>query len=137
MKKFLIAILLFFLALPAFAQDSEQEDRSFFLNFVESKLSTPNRQIRINNIQGVLSSNAVISEITIADREGVWLRIVNARIDWQDALGIKNVVASLFARNVFDKVYQTAATGLNNTLGISTKQFGEPRVVGLSLSFDY
>jgi len=63
--------------------------------------------------------------------------LVNARIDWQDALGIKNVVASLFARNLFDTVYETAATGLNNTLGISTKQFGEPRVVGVSLSFDY
>ncbi len=63
--------------------------------------------------------------------------LVNARIDWQDALGIKNVVASLFARNVFDKVYQTSATALNNTLGVSTKQFGEPRVIGASLSFDY
>ena len=30
----------------------------------------------------MLSSNATISEITIADREGIWLRITNARIVW-------------------------------------------------------
>ena len=50
--------------------------------YVEGQLSTPNRQIRINGIQGVLSSNATIGEITIADRQGVWLRITNARIVW-------------------------------------------------------
>ena len=50
--------------------------------YVEGQLSTPNRQIRINGIQGVLSSNATIGEITIADRQGIWLRITNARIVW-------------------------------------------------------
>ena len=30
----------------------------------------------------MLSSNATIGEITIADREGIWLRITNARIVW-------------------------------------------------------
>ncbi len=39
-------------------------------------------QFRINNIQGVLSSDATIGEITIADRESVWLKITNARIVW-------------------------------------------------------
>ena len=52
------------------------------MSYVEEQLSTPNRQIRINGIQGVLSSNASIAEITIADRQGVWLRITNARIVW-------------------------------------------------------
>ena len=64
------------------ARTAEQADRSYFIGFVEDKLSTPNRQIRIGNIQGALSSNATIGSITIADREGVWLRITNARIVW-------------------------------------------------------
>jgi translocation and assembly module TamB len=82
--RFLVALLLLLSALPAWAQDAstEAEDRSYFIGLVENQLSGPNRQIRINGIQGALSSNATISEITIADREGVWLRIINARIDW-------------------------------------------------------
>ena len=82
MIRIFLTIVLFVLALPVFAQDTEQADRSYFVGFVEDQLSSPNRQIRISNIQGVLSSNATIGEITIADRDGVWLRIVNARIVW-------------------------------------------------------
>ncbi len=67
---------------PAFAQESEAEDRSYFLGLVEDKLSGPNRIIRISGIQGVLSSNATIGSITIADKQGVWLKITNARIVW-------------------------------------------------------
>ncbi len=76
----MLACLVF--AAPVFAQEEETETRSRFTRFVESQLSSDNRQIRLNGIQGALSSEAVIGEITIADREGVWLRIVNARIEW-------------------------------------------------------
>lgn len=77
----LLAIL--FLAFPALAQDeTPEEERSYLVGLLEDQLSTPNRQIRLNNIQGALSSDATIGEITIADREGVWLRIINARINW-------------------------------------------------------
>lgn len=75
--------LLFALLVPALAQDeTPDEERSLFLGFVEDQLSGPNRDIRISNIQGVLSSNATIGLITVADNEGVWLRIVNASIVW-------------------------------------------------------
>ncbi|MEZ5805298.1 MAG: translocation/assembly module TamB domain-containing protein [Rhizobiaceae bacterium] len=80
--RLLLVLLLILFAAPAFAQETPEEERSYFINYVEEQLSTPNRQIRINNIQGVLSSNATIGEITIADREGVWLRITNAQIVW-------------------------------------------------------
>ena len=82
MTRIILAILLFILSLPAMAQDAEEAERSFFIRLVEDQLSAPNRQIRISGIQGVLSSNATIGEITIADREGIWLRITNARIVW-------------------------------------------------------
>ncbi|MCB1475745.1 MAG: translocation/assembly module TamB domain-containing protein, partial [Rhodobiaceae bacterium] len=59
-----------------------EEERSSFLSFVENQLSAPGRQIRIGSIQGILSSNATISEITVADDQGVWLRIENAGIVW-------------------------------------------------------
>ena len=80
----LLAILLFALfAFPALAQqETPQEERSYFIAFVEDQLSGPNRQIRIEGIQGVLSSNATFGSITVADNEGVWLRITNAAIVW-------------------------------------------------------
>jgi translocation and assembly module TamB len=82
LTRFLLIILAILFAGPAFAQDEEAETRSAFTRFVENQLSAENRQIRLRGIQGALSSEAVIGEITVADREGVWLRIVNARIDW-------------------------------------------------------
>ncbi|WP_274424242.1 translocation/assembly module TamB domain-containing protein [Chelativorans sp. YIM 93263] len=85
MTRSILALFAFLLCLPAFAQDTDttaEEERSLFTSFLEDQLSTPNRQIRISGIQGALSSEAIIAEITIADREGVWLRISNAVIDW-------------------------------------------------------
>jgi len=70
-------------AVPLLAQDmSEAEQRDWFVQFVEGQLSTPDRQIRLSNIDGALSSQASIREVTISDKDGVWLRINNAAIDW-------------------------------------------------------
>lgn len=52
------------------------------LAFIEDRLSAPNRQIRLQGIEGVLSSNARIGAITVADNDGVWLRITDAEIVW-------------------------------------------------------
>ncbi|MCO6390793.1 translocation/assembly module TamB [Aliihoeflea aestuarii] len=82
MTRFLIALAFVFFSAPAFAQETEAETRSLFTNFIQNQLSTPNRQISISGIQGALSSNARIGSITVADREGVWLRITNASIEW-------------------------------------------------------
>lgn len=83
MTRFVFLLAALFLALPALAQDeSDGETRSRFTRFVESQLSSENRQIRLNGIDGALSSEATIREITVADRQGVWLRIENARIVW-------------------------------------------------------
>jgi translocation and assembly module TamB len=80
--RFVAALLTLFLAFPVLAQDTPEEERGFFIDFVENQLSSSNRQFRISGIQGILSSEATIASITIADREGVWLRISNAGIDW-------------------------------------------------------
>jgi translocation and assembly module TamB len=80
--RILAALFCLLVALPAHAQESEAETRSLFTNFIQNQLSTPNRQIQISGIQGALSSNAQIGSITVADREGVWLRITNASIEW-------------------------------------------------------
>lgn len=96
-----IALLAFILfAIPAVAQEQQEEEgRSYFISFVESRLSAPNRRIRFSGLSGLLSSEASVGQITIADREGVWLRIENAKLNWsrtalfRGRLSIQSLVA--------------------------------------------
>ncbi len=87
MTRFLLLLTVLLTLLPLApgavrAQDSAESDKSALTRFVEKQLSAENRQIRLNDIEGALSSDATIGEITVADRQGVWLRIVNAHIVW-------------------------------------------------------
>src|SRR5690606_37431587 len=60
--------------------DAEQKD--WLTSFVEGQLSTPERQIRLSNIDGILGSDVSVREITISEQEGVWLRVNNASLNW-------------------------------------------------------
>ncbi|MFK8033833.1 MAG: translocation/assembly module TamB domain-containing protein [Hyphomicrobiales bacterium] len=72
------SVLLTFL--PAFGQ--EEQEKSSFIEFVEGQLSSPNRQIRLNGLEGTLSSNVTFDSITIADENGVWLEIESPQLIW-------------------------------------------------------
>lgn len=82
MTRLLAFIFIFLVALPGFAQDQAEDEKSYFLSFIENQLSAPNRRISFSGLNGVLSSEAKVGAITIADREGVWLRIENATLNW-------------------------------------------------------
>ncbi|WP_019219215.1 translocation/assembly module TamB domain-containing protein [Bartonella florencae] len=58
------------------------DDHSWFVSLIESGLSSSNRQVRLYNVQGVLSSQTSINVITVSDKKGVWLKITNAKMDW-------------------------------------------------------
>ncbi|ODT66918.1 MAG: hypothetical protein ABS75_25395 [Pelagibacterium sp. SCN 63-23] len=82
------ALLLASAAVPValVAQDmNNEEQKDWLTNFVQDRLSTPERQIRLSNIDGVLGSDVSIREITISDAEGVWLRVNNASLNWNQA----------------------------------------------------
>lgn len=90
-RRLLVVPLLAGLAVPAviMAQDvfslGEEEQKDWLTSFVQDRLSTPERQIRLSNIEGALGSDVSIREITISDRDGVWLRIDNASLNWNQA----------------------------------------------------
>jgi len=73
------------IALPLIAQESDEAQKSGFLRFIEDRISSPSRRIAINGLEGALSSDLRIAEITISDAEGVWLRIDNAQLNWDQA----------------------------------------------------
>ncbi len=91
MPRWLALFLLMLLGLvaPVGAQDvlsmGDEEQKGWLTNFVQDRLSTPERQIRLSNIEGVLGSDVSIREITISDAEGVWLRVNNAALTWNQA----------------------------------------------------
>ncbi|MEO8684161.1 MAG: translocation/assembly module TamB, partial [Devosia sp.] len=105
---FVLVLVGLAIAVPAVivAQDvltmSDQEQKDWLTNFVQDRLSTPERQISLSNIEGALGSDVSIREITISDAEGVWLRVNNARLSWnQSALFLGRLeVRSLTADSI-------------------------------------
>ncbi|MEN0087708.1 MAG: translocation/assembly module TamB, partial [Pseudomonadota bacterium] len=69
-------------ALPGTAQDADAEEKSRLVRFVEEQISSRNIQIRLNGLQGALSSDVRLSSITIADEDGVWLTLSDPRLVW-------------------------------------------------------
>ena len=59
-----------------------QSDQGILASLISRLLSTPTTQVTIGSIEGALSSNAVIRDIRIADKDGVWLNLDRARLVW-------------------------------------------------------
>ena len=88
MKRFLafLGVVVLLASAAALAQDPGPQDdggdNGFLINFIQNQISAPGRRIRLNSVTGALSSQARIGEITVADDEGVWLRLQGVEIDW-------------------------------------------------------
>ncbi|MGO4707155.1 translocation/assembly module TamB domain-containing protein [Microvirga sp. 2MCAF38] len=62
---------------------SDEADKGFLADFISRALSTPTSRVSIGAVDGVLSSDSTIRNISIADRDGVWLRLDQARFVWR------------------------------------------------------
>ncbi len=59
-----------------------QSDQGVLAGLISRLLSTPTTRVTVGSIEGALSSNAVIRDVRIADRDGVWLNLDSARLVW-------------------------------------------------------
>ncbi len=75
----LIAALFVILA-PARADDA---DKGVLANLISQALSSPTTSVSIGAVDGVLSSDASISDIVLSDRDGPWLKIDKVRLVWR------------------------------------------------------
>lgn len=83
MTRFLIFLFaLTHLVTPANAQS---DDRGILQAFLEDNLSDAGRDVRIEGFAGALSGRATLDQLTIADRDGVWLTLRGAVLDWNRA----------------------------------------------------
>ncbi|WP_208435532.1 translocation/assembly module TamB domain-containing protein [Bartonella phoceensis] len=78
----LVSALIFVQRSNLLSSEARADDRSWFVSLIENGLSAPNRQVRLHNVQGALSSQMSIDYITVSDKKGVWLKITNAKMDW-------------------------------------------------------
>lgn len=77
----LISLALMLLAAPLHAQEDE-DGRGFLQSLIEDNLSVAGREVRITGFAGALSSQATLETLTIADDDGVWLRLGDVTLDW-------------------------------------------------------
>ena len=79
--RFICLIILLLLPVSVVGQ-SENDDRGYLTNLIESNLSGGDRTVTITGFQGALSSEARIAQMTIADAEGVWLTLEDLVLQW-------------------------------------------------------
>jgi len=77
----LLALLgLGFFAAASFAAD---EEKGVLADVLSRALSTPATEVSIGGIDGALSSDAMVRDLKISDRDGVWLTVNRIRIIWR------------------------------------------------------
>jgi translocation and assembly module TamB len=82
--RWLLLPLAFLLVLTGVALAQDDDDRGRLTRFLESQLSQgEDMQVRIDGFRGALSSQARLDRLTISDREGEWLVLEDAVLDWQ------------------------------------------------------
>jgi translocation and assembly module TamB len=68
---------------PSLGQQAGADEKGVLANVISRALSTPTTRVSIGAVEGALSSNATIRDVTIADQDGVWLTLDRARIVWR------------------------------------------------------
>ncbi|MCJ2012887.1 translocation/assembly module TamB domain-containing protein [Methylobacterium sp. J-076] len=79
----LLAVLLCLLILAPLSPRAEDADKSVLGGLLSKALSTPASRVSIGAVDGALSSDAVIRDVAVSDRAGVWLKLDKARIVWR------------------------------------------------------
>ncbi|MBF9194671.1 translocation/assembly module TamB domain-containing protein [Microvirga terrestris] len=84
-----LALLTVFLAVALIASwvlvsrpSQAQSDQGVLASLISRLLSTPTTRVSIGSVEGALSSNAVIRDVRIADRDGVWFSLDRANLVW-------------------------------------------------------
>jgi iron complex outermembrane recepter protein len=64
--------------------------------------------------------------------------VVNARLSLEDVKAFDGVIRiAVWSKNLFEQDYRVNTTNLGNSLGSVVAMYGEPRTVGLDLTYEY
>jgi translocation and assembly module TamB len=87
--------------------ETATDDRGYLTALLEDTLSTDGVQVTITGFAGALSSQASLTQMTIADKDGVWLTLRDVALDWnRGALfsGAVEITSLTAAEIVLDRV---------------------------------
>lgn len=87
--------------------DSTADDRGYLTALLEDNLSTDGAKVTITGFAGALSSRASVQQLTIADKDGIWLTLTDVALDWNRAAlfsGSIEITALTAAEIVLDRV---------------------------------
>lgn len=78
----LLCVLLLAGLIPVGLGRAADGEKTVLGGLLSKTLSTPSSQVSIGAVDGALSSDSVIRNVTISDRDGVWLKLDRARLVW-------------------------------------------------------
>ena len=88
-------------------EEATADDRGYLTALLEDNLSTDGVKVTITGFAGALSSQASLTQMTIADKDGVWLTLRDVVLDWnRGALfsGAVDITSLTAAEIVLDRV---------------------------------
>ncbi|MET3589020.1 translocation and assembly module TamB [Bartonella silvatica] len=110
-------------------------NHSWIVSLIERKLSKPGRQVRLHNVQGALSSQMSIDAITVSDKKGVWLKMTDAKMDW-NRLSLLRGRVSVNQLSVEQVTFLRKPQGSSSLMSsLETRKFSLPKLP-LAISID-
>jgi translocation and assembly module TamB len=79
----LVGIAAFGIIFYGMASRTGENQQDVLASLVSRTLSTPATQVHIGAVDGVLSSDATVRDVTITDKDGIWLTLDKARLVWR------------------------------------------------------
>ena len=78
-----LGLVLLICALAAIGLNAKtQSGKSMLADFVSRAASSENMKLDIGAIEGPLSAHPMLRDISLADKDGVWLKIDHVEMDW-------------------------------------------------------
>ena len=69
-------------ALRSSDASADEAETSVLGDLISRILSTPGSRVQVGAVDGALSSDATIRNVTISDKDGAWLKLDKARLVW-------------------------------------------------------
>lgn len=82
MKKIIAFVAITAIPHASFAQSQEEVDKGYIVTLIEENLSGASRDVNIVGFSGALSSEATLTQLTVADADGIWLTLEGVVLDW-------------------------------------------------------
>jgi len=125
---YILAALLWTAIIPApLVAQSTEDDRSFITGLIEDAINNDDLTVRLIGFEGALSSQARADAITIADPDGIWLRMENLVFDWnRSALLAGRVEIETLSAEVIDLIRLPTAQPNDTAPALEATPFALP-----------